>query len=207
MNWVQQEASCRDFSSTPLAHLLQSRKPQPTISHGYILSQPARFTIQVQRSFAHLSWWLLFLTPWFVWWLQSLRVISAPALVTHSLSPTEMSLIHVGHPRTQGVSFGMEVFFPRVLLQLHVSPCISFRVSSVQEWLLLPLRYIHAGVQWDPLLGCRSGVWWSPTLVSEVVRPGCDQHGAAHGPSPHTAPAAESLPCMPHTWDKYFKWD
>lgn len=28
------------------------------------LSQPAMFTIQVQKSFAHLSSWLLFLTPW-----------------------------------------------------------------------------------------------------------------------------------------------
>lgn len=100
-----------------------------------------------------------------------------------------------------------ECFSSSMSPQLHLSLHISFRVSSVQEWLLLPLRYIRAGVQWDPLLGCSSGVWWSPTLISEVVRPGCDPHGAAHGPSPHTAPAAESLLCMPHTSDKYFKWD
>lgn len=129
VNWVQKEASCRDFSWTPLAHLPQSRKPQPTLSHAALCpSQPcSQFRCKNPLLTCHHDCFssLLGASSWFVWWSQSLRVIPAPTLVTHSRSPTELPLTSVDHPRPQGVSFGMEVLFPRVLLQLHVSTAAS----------------------------------------------------------------------------------
>lgn len=86
---------------------------------------------------------LLRASYWFAWWPQSLRVVSALVLVTHSPSglflpwcwsrtatvpqgcPTGMSLPSVGHPRAAGCPlFDMEVLPPRVHLQPHISTAV-----------------------------------------------------------------------------------